>query len=507
MQTLARQYPDVAFFAHPTMGGAARIAPGLLIGKLFRLLGADAVIFPNHGGRFGYTPETCRSLAEQARMAWHGMRPSVPVPAGGMTLDRVPEMLDFYGPDAMLLIGGSLLAGARSADRETAVSPARWRNTCIGDRMDIEQQTPFRAFRDYRWDEVACLPYKEDGAAPFKAISRQVLFAEAQLGCELRYFEMAAGGYSTLERHEHMHAVMILRGHGRCCRRGGPRGEAVRSRHDPVLDLAPAPRHRRRAAWLPLHGERAARPAAVADRAGACCAEGEPGGRWLSDRPVLMGRSDGLDALAQRVRFDLACLNHPPANWVVPAMHPSGDPVSDVVVIGAGMAGLVLTFSLLRNGIRNIRCLDRGTAGVEGPWVTYARMETLRSPKVLTGPAAGIPSLTFRAWFVAQFGAAEWQALDKIPCVMWMDYLRWYREVLALPVENGIEVLRIAPLDGLLALGLAGGARILARKVVMATGREGLGRQRIPASARRAAPVEVEGRLPGFPPCAADACS
>ena len=56
----------------------------------------------------------------------------------------------------------------------------------------------------------------EDRAAPFKAISRQVLFAEGQLGCELRYFEMAAGGYSTLERHEHMHAVMILRGCGQC---------------------------------------------------------------------------------------------------------------------------------------------------------------------------------------------------------------------------------------------------------------------------------------------------
>jgi S-methyl-1-thioxylulose 5-phosphate methylthiotransferase len=82
--------------------------------------------------------------------------------------------------------------------------------------MDIEQQTPFRAFREYRWDDVTCMPYKEDGAAPFKAISRQVLFAEPQLGCELRYFEMDAGGYSTLERHEHMHAVMILRGHGLC---------------------------------------------------------------------------------------------------------------------------------------------------------------------------------------------------------------------------------------------------------------------------------------------------
>ena len=194
----------------------------------------------------------------------------------------------------------------------------------------------------------------------------------------------------------------------------------------------------------------------------------------------MRGQPGGLDALEQRIRFHLACLNYPPSNWVVPASHPSGDSVSDVVVIGAGMAGLVLTFSLLRNGIGNIRCLDRSPTGAEGPWVTYARMETLRSPKVLTGPAAGIPSLTFRAWFTAQFGAAEWELLGKIPRVMWMDYLRWYRAVLALPVENGVEVLRIDPLDGLLALELAGGGRILARKVVMATGREGLGQPRIP---------------------------
>jgi quercetin dioxygenase-like cupin family protein len=83
--------------------------------------------------------------------------------------------------------------------------------------MDIEQQPNFREFSpDYRWDGVAHRPYKEDGAASFKAISRQVLFAEPALGCELRYFEMDAGGFSTLERHAHMHAVMILRGHGHC---------------------------------------------------------------------------------------------------------------------------------------------------------------------------------------------------------------------------------------------------------------------------------------------------
>ena len=71
-------------------------------------------------------------------------------------------------------------------------------------------------FRDFlagfRWQGVDRLAYKEEGSAPFKDITRQVLFADPALGCELRYFEMAAGGYSTLERHEHVHAVMIFRG-------------------------------------------------------------------------------------------------------------------------------------------------------------------------------------------------------------------------------------------------------------------------------------------------------
>lgn len=117
---LVREHPGTAFFAHPTMAGTA-IAPPLLLGKLFRMLGADAVIFPNHGGRFGYSPDTCSRLATTARADWHGMRPCVPVPAGGMTRNRVAEMLDFYGIDIMLLIGGALLeAGERLTDATRA---------------------------------------------------------------------------------------------------------------------------------------------------------------------------------------------------------------------------------------------------------------------------------------------------------------------------------------------------------------------------------------------------
>ena len=131
-QMLTRDYPGVAFFAHPSMGGAARIAPELLIGKLFRLIGADAVIFPNHGGRFGYTPAVCERLAAEARTQRDGIEPSMPVPAGGMTVDRVPEMLDFYGPDVMLLIGGNLLAARERLTEETtnfthAVAQHRYR--------------------------------------------------------------------------------------------------------------------------------------------------------------------------------------------------------------------------------------------------------------------------------------------------------------------------------------------------------------------------------------------
>jgi ribulose-bisphosphate carboxylase large chain len=108
--TLVRENPEMAFIAHPAMAGSARISPPALLGTLFRVLGADAVIFPNHGGRFGYSPHTCRAIADTARARWPGIKPTLPVPAGGMKIDRIPEMLAFYGTDAMLLIGGDLLA-------------------------------------------------------------------------------------------------------------------------------------------------------------------------------------------------------------------------------------------------------------------------------------------------------------------------------------------------------------------------------------------------------------
>lgn len=66
----------------------------------------------------------------------------------------------------------------------------------------------------FRWEGVELLAYKPEADAPFRNVTRQVLFADPPLACELRYFEVAPSGYSSLERHNHAHAVLILRGAG-----------------------------------------------------------------------------------------------------------------------------------------------------------------------------------------------------------------------------------------------------------------------------------------------------
>jgi ribulose-bisphosphate carboxylase large chain len=113
-----RRESGLALLAHPAFGGATRIAPALLLGKLFRLFGADATIFPNHGGRFSYSRDTCLAIARAARNPWQEFAPTLPVPAGGMSVERVPEMVADYGSDTILLIGGGLLtAGDKLPER------------------------------------------------------------------------------------------------------------------------------------------------------------------------------------------------------------------------------------------------------------------------------------------------------------------------------------------------------------------------------------------------------
>ena len=196
----------------------------------------------------------------------------------------------------------------------------------------------------------------------------------------------------------------------------------------------------------------------------------------------------GLAALEERLKQDFSWLELPAKSWV-PRRVANRETVVDVVIVGAGMAGLVASAILKRFGVDNHLVLDRARAGEEGPWVTFARMRTLRSPKELSGPAMGMPALTFRAFYEAQYGREAWHALDRAPRTMWMDYLIWYRRVLNLPVRNGVSVERIrARPDELFALGVSEGGQlrtILARHVVLATGRDGLGGAYVPPLADR----------------------
>ena len=206
--------------------------------------------------------------------------------------------------------------------------------------------------------------------------------------------------------------------------------------------------------------------------------------------PITAPPPQGLEQLEARVRQDLTWLDLPAKNWV-PATEVHGEEVLPVAIIGGGMGGMACSAALRFLGV-NAPIFDRAPTGFEGPWATTARMETLRSPKTLTGPALGKPSLTFRAWFESQFGVEEWDALDKIPRLQWMDYLRWYRKVLDLEINNEHQLLSVLPrgADGVVQLDLqtpSGPRTVLARHVILATGRDGLGGAWVP---------EISAKLP-----------
>ncbi|MBU6398141.1 MAG: FAD/NAD(P)-binding protein, partial [Rhodospirillales bacterium] len=103
-----------------------------------------------------------------------------------------------------------------------------------------------------------------------------------------------------------------------------------------------------------------------------------------------MANSQALRVLAEKVRRDLALLDYPAKPWVRPHASPDGH-VYDVLIIGGGQSGLAAAFGLMREKVGNILVVDENPAGREGPWVTYARMVTLRTPKHLISVDLGLP--------------------------------------------------------------------------------------------------------------------
>jgi cation diffusion facilitator CzcD-associated flavoprotein CzcO len=208
---------------------------------------------------------------------------------------------------------------------------------------------------------------------------------------------------------------------------------------------------------------------------------------------VMSVATQDLQELSRRIAFELECLGYPAREWVAPRRH-TGDPVHDVVIVGGGQSGVALAFRLMRERVTNVRVLDRNPEGREGPWVTFARMQTLRTPKDVIGPELGIPSLSARAWYEASFGKSSWAGLDRIPREIWHNYLLWVRRTVGIDVTNDAEVTDIEPIGGgLLAVSARIGGQtrtLITRNVVLATGIEGCGRWIVPEMIANALPHE-----------------
>jgi cation diffusion facilitator CzcD-associated flavoprotein CzcO len=204
-------------------------------------------------------------------------------------------------------------------------------------------------------------------------------------------------------------------------------------------------------------------------------------------------RRTRLAALEAQVTRDLELIEAPLRSWVPATPGPDGEAIPDVVIVGAGLSGLSIAFGLKRQGVERVVVLDAAEEADEGPWLAIARMRTLRSPKTLTGPDLGIPSLTYRSWHEAAYGGESWGGLDRIDRRDWMDYLGWFRRVTALTTQNRTRVVGIRA-DGPLPVlqierdGVV--SELQCRRLVLATGIEGGGGLFVPPVIGTAIPPE-----------------
>jgi ribulose-bisphosphate carboxylase large chain len=121
---------DIALpiMAHPAMVGSlvnspkAGLTHAIVFGQLARIAGADITIFPNFGGRFSFSQRECLSIAQAAREELGHLKSAWISPAGGMSLDRIDDMIAVYGKNTAFLVGGALHRGNLSDNASAVVS-------------------------------------------------------------------------------------------------------------------------------------------------------------------------------------------------------------------------------------------------------------------------------------------------------------------------------------------------------------------------------------------------
>lgn len=194
----------------------------------------------------------------------------------------------------------------------------------------------------------------------------------------------------------------------------------------------------------------------------------------------------GLAKLEEQALKELEYINFPPKQDWLPIKKTSTDAhIYDVVIVGAGQAGITAAFGLQKEKVTNIILFDEREENAEGSWLSHARMETLRTPKYVTGPDCDIPSLTIRAWFEAKYGEEAWDNITFVPRLDWAEYLQWLRNFLKLPVVNNTKVgaIKWSESENCFIVPLEtknDSSLIYARKIILATGLQGSGEWTVP---------------------------
>lgn len=187
-----------------------------------------------------------------------------------------------------------------------------------------------------------------------------------------------------------------------------------------------------------------------------------------------------LSELSAVLKNDQEMLAYPKREWVRSRSTSAGQEIFDCLIIGGGQSGLGIASGLLDEKVKNILVLDENSPGKEGPWLRFARMPHLRTPKHVTGLDFGNPHLTFQTYFLACFDQDAYDQLSYIPTEIWADYLSWYRRERGIPVKNfakarGIHHVPTENCLGVMVESAASEGVLYARTVVLANGIDGSG--------------------------------
>ncbi len=201
-----------------------------------------------------------------------------------------------------------------------------------------------------------------------------------------------------------------------------------------------------------------------------------------------------LFKLEKQIKIDFKKINYPEKSWIPKKFGPDKKRLLDVLIIGSGMNGLSAAFALKKLGINNIKIVDKNPPGMSGPWKNTARMNYLRSPKQLVGPAQNFPNLTFRSWWEATHERDNWNSFEYIERITWSNYLIWFSKIIGTEIDNLTNVKNILPPNQIgkndtdylkIKIEVCENNKIInkiifCRQLILATGREGLGKPRIP---------------------------